>query len=96
MQVISAVIQKAMSSEMLSHYTEVLNGIEGCFDTNFSYDRIAELVRQQLEDGGSWNIVSYSVDGTGDTRPVSYTHLDVYKRQVTVSRATISKSSFIP
>lgn len=68
MQVISAVIQKAMSSEMLSHYTEVLNGIEGCFDTNFSYDRIAELVRQQLEDGGSWNIVSYSVDGTGDTR----------------------------
>lgn len=26
------------------------------------------LVRQQLEDGGSWNIVSYSVDGTGDTR----------------------------
>ena len=68
MQVISAVIQKAMSSEMLSHYTEVLNGIEGCFDTNFSYDRMAELVRQQLEDGGSWNIVSYSVDGTGDTR----------------------------
>ena len=68
MQVISAVIQKAMSSEMLSHYTEVLNGIEGCFDTNFSYDRIAELVRQQLEDGDSWNIVSYSVDGTGDTR----------------------------
>ena len=53
---------------MLSHYTEVLNGIEGCFDTNFSYDRIAELVRQQLEDGDSWNIVSYSVDGTGDTR----------------------------
>ena len=42
--------------------------IEGCFDTNFSYDRMAELVRQQLEDGGSWNIVSYSVDGTGDTR----------------------------
>lgn len=68
MQVISAVIQQAMSSEMLSHYTEVLNGIEDCFDTNFSYDRMAELVRQQLEDGGSWNIVSYSVDGTGDTR----------------------------
>ena len=67
MQVISAVIQKAMSPEMLSHYTEVLNGIEGCFDTNFSYDRMAELVRQQLEDGGSWNIVSYSVDGTGET-----------------------------
>lgn len=68
MQVISAVLQKAMSPELLSHYTDVLNGIEGCFDTNFSYDRLAELVRQQLDEGGSWNIVSYSVDGTGDTR----------------------------
>lgn len=68
MQVISAVIQKMMSTDLLSHYTDVLNGIEGCFDTNFSYDRMAELVRQQLDEGGSWNIVSYSVDGTGDTR----------------------------
>lgn len=68
MQVISAVIQKVMSTDLLSHYTEVLNGIEGCFDTNFSYDRLAELVRQQLDEGGSWNVVSYSMDGTGDTR----------------------------
>ncbi len=68
MEVIRAVMQKVLSPELLSHYTEVLNGIEGCFDTNFSYDRLAELVRQQLDDGGSWNIVSYSVDGTGDTR----------------------------
>lgn len=68
MEVISAVMQKALSSDMLSHYTDVLAGIEGCFQTNFSYDRLAELVRQQLSDGGSWNIASYSVDGTGDTR----------------------------
>ena len=68
MEVIQAVMQKVLSTDMLSHYTEVLNGIEGCFDTNFSYDRLAELVRQQLDEGGSWNIVSYSVDGTGDTR----------------------------
>lgn len=68
MEVIRAVMQKALSSDLLSHYTEVLSGIEGCFDTNFSYDRLAELVRQQLDEGGSWNIVSYSVDGTGDTR----------------------------
>lgn len=68
MEVISAVMQKALSSDMLSHYTDVLAGMEGCFQTNFSYDRLAELVRQQLSDGGSWNIVSYSVDGTGDTR----------------------------
>ena len=68
MEVISAVMQKVLSPDILSHYTDVLAGIDGCFETNFSYDRLAELVRQQLTDGGSWNIVSYSVNGSGDTR----------------------------
>ena len=68
MEVISAVIQKVLSPDILSRYTDVLAGIHGCFETNFSYDRLAELVRQQLTDGGSWNIVSYSVNGSGDTR----------------------------
>ena len=68
MEVISAVIQKVLSPDILSRYTDVLAGIDGCFETNFSYDRLAELVRQQLTDGGSWNIVSYSVNGSGDTR----------------------------
>ena len=26
------------------------------------------MLQQQLNNGGSWNIVSYSVDGTGDTQ----------------------------
>ena len=68
MEVIRAVIKKAMSPELLSSYTSVLSAVEGCFETNFSYDKIAKLVRDQLDDGGSWNIVSYSVDGTGDSR----------------------------
>ena len=25
-------------------------------------------MRDQLNEGGSWNVVSYSVDGTGDTQ----------------------------
>ena len=68
MELISAVMQKILSPEILSKYTEVLASLDGCFETNFSYDRLAELVRQQLTDGGSWNIVSYSVNGSGDTR----------------------------
>ena len=68
MELIGAVMQKALSPDILSHYTDVLAGIDGCFETNFSYDRLAELVRQQLTDSGSWNIVSYSVNGSGDTR----------------------------
>ena len=68
MELINAVMQKILSPEILSKYTEVLASLDGCFETNFSYDRLAELVRQQLTDSGSWNIVSYSVNGSGDTR----------------------------
>ena len=32
------------------------------------YDKIAELVRNQLDNGGSWNIVSTSVNGSNDYR----------------------------
>lgn len=68
MAVITAVLNKAMSPELLSSYTSVLSAVEGSFETNISYDKIAELVRDQLADGGSWNIVSYSVNGTGDSK----------------------------
>lgn len=68
MAVIEGVINKALSPELLKNYTSVLNSVEGSFETNVPYDLIASLVRDQLNDGGSWNIVSYSVDGTGDTQ----------------------------
>lgn len=68
MAVIEGVINKALSPELLKNYTSVLNGIEGSFETNVPYDMIASLVREQLDKGGSWNVVSYSVDGTGDTQ----------------------------
>ena len=68
MAVIEAVINKALSPELLKNYTSVLSGMEGSFETNVPYDLIASLVRKQLNEGGSWNIVSYSVNGTGDTQ----------------------------
>lgn len=66
MAVINAVINKALSPELLTSYTSILTSMEGNFETSVPYDMIAKLVREQLDEGGSWNIVSYSVDGTGD------------------------------
>lgn len=68
MAVIKGVINKALSTDLLKNYTSVLEGIEGSFETNVPYSLIAKIVREQLSSGGSWNIVSYSVDGTGDTQ----------------------------
>ena len=90
MEVIRAVLQKIMSPELLSRYTDILSAVEGCFETNFSYDRIARLVRDQLADGRSWNIVSYSVDGTGDTQQPYSMSMNAYvmiPNQATVDKA---------
>ena len=61
-------INKALSPELLKNYSSVLSSIQGCFETNISYEEIARLLQQQLNNGGDWNIVSYSVNGTGDTQ----------------------------
>jgi len=68
MAVIKAVINKAMSPAILSGYMGIMESVSGSFETSMPYDKIAELVRDQLDKGGSWNIVSYSVDGTGDSQ----------------------------
>ena len=68
MAVIKAVIDKAMSPAILSSYTDLMESVAGNFETSMPYDMIAELVRDQLDRGGSWNVVSCSVDGYGDTR----------------------------
>ncbi len=68
MAVIKGVIKKAMSPAILSSYTEVMDSVSGCFETSMPYDQIAELVREQLDKGVTWNIVTYSVDGTGASK----------------------------
>lgn len=68
MAVIKAVINKAMSPAILSGYADLMESVAGNFETSMPYDVIAELVRDQLDKGGSWNIVSCSVNGSGDSR----------------------------
>ena len=53
---------------ILKNYLSLLDSLSGCFETNIPYDVITSLVKQQLDEGGSWQVLSYSVDGTGDTQ----------------------------
>ena len=66
MAVIKAVIEKAISPSLLVNYASIMESISGSFETSMPYEMIAELVRNQLDKGGKWNIISTSVDGTGD------------------------------
>ena len=68
MAVIKGVINKVMSPAILTSYTQILAALEDNIDTSISMDVLGALVSMQLEEGGSWNVVTYSVDGTGDSK----------------------------
>ena len=72
MAVIKGVINKALSPDILANYASLMEAVEGSFETSMSYDSIASLVRRQLDQGGGWNIVSYSVDG-GNAKQTTFT-----------------------
>ncbi len=69
MAVISAIVDKATSSEILSKYNDLLKAVEGCFATNMPYEDISALVRMQLSQMAKWNITSYAVWGYDDFLP---------------------------
>lgn len=71
MEVIRAVIDKAMSPALLQNYTKILDAVKGSFETSMPVELMAALVADQLKNGGTWEIENYSVDGTGD-RQLTY------------------------
>ena len=65
MAVIKAVIDKAMSPKLLTNYAQILEAVSGSMEMTVPMDVIGDLVSRQLAEGGDWNVVSYSVTGTG-------------------------------
>ena len=63
MAVVRAIIKKALSVDTLKNFGPLVESVKGSFDTSVPYDVIADLVREQLRTGGSWNIVTSSVNG---------------------------------
>lgn len=66
MAVITAVVNKMASSALIKNYGQIMEETEGTFATDVPTELLASLVRNQLDTGGAWNVVSTSVDGTGE------------------------------
>ena len=67
MEVIKGVINKMMSKEMLLNYTNVMSAVSNSMITSMPQDKISEFVKMQLDEMPSWDIQTYSVNGTGST-----------------------------
>ena len=62
--VITALLQKAISPAILTNYAGLLGSLDGNMETNMSMDDITELIKMQLGDGSSWEVISQSVVGS--------------------------------
>lgn len=63
MKVIKAVIKQMTTGTAIANYTGILDSLEGMFITDFSSENISKLVKMQLSDMASWNVMSYAVTG---------------------------------
>lgn len=66
MELIKAILNKAMSPSILQSYTSLLDLVADNVETNMTTDEITEIVKMQLNDGASWNFVSYATAGTNN------------------------------
>lgn len=64
MKVIAAVVQKLTAGTLIKNYSSILDSLQGMFVTNFTSDEISDLIKMQLDDMASWDILSYAVTGT--------------------------------
>jgi len=79
-QVLELVINKITSSStIISKYTDILNALNGTFQTNISMEEITNLVKMQIDDMSPWRMETLNVDGTGAYMPTySYPGQNLY------------------
>ena len=64
MAVVKAMIEKMSSKRaLLTGYGEMLDSLKGMFSTDMSAGSISDLIKMQLDDMASWNIIPYAVTG---------------------------------
>ncbi len=61
---LTAMINKAMSPAILTGYAGIMASVQDSFATSMGQDMITDLIKMQLREGGSWNIVTLNAAGT--------------------------------
>ena len=67
--IIEAVIKKLSNPKNITKYKDILNSLDGTFETDMSYKDITNLVKLQISKNIDWNVTSISLDGNGSMMP---------------------------
>lgn len=73
MEVIKGIANKALSPAILKNYSSIMDSLSGSFETSMSSKDITSLVKMQMDDTASWNIVSSNASGTPELK-TTYTY----------------------
>lgn len=65
MEVIKGLVNKLTSAELLANYNEVMASISESLVTDMPQEVITGLVKDQIETMPKWEVLSFSVNGTG-------------------------------
>ncbi len=66
--VITAMIKKIISPAILTGANGIISSVSGNVETNMTEQQVQELIKNQLSEGGAWNIKSMAAEGTGDSQ----------------------------
>ena len=79
-QVLENLFHKITSSKtLISSYSDILNSLNGTFETDLSNEDISKLVKMQIDDMPDWVVYQYSVDGSGmSSYTYSYPNQELY------------------
>lgn len=64
--VIEAMIEKATSSAIITGAMQILSSVSSSVDTDMPQSDLQALIKNQISEGGSWDIKSMAATGTGD------------------------------
>lgn len=70
---IEALLNKALSKNIITKYNDLLNALEGKFVTNFGTENITKLVKEQMKDMPAWKIDKYTLAGS-DAHDYTYSY----------------------
>ena len=71
--VIQALIDKALTPNILTKYSSILNSLDGNFMTDFNDKNISKMIKYQLDKNPSWQFETVSLTGT-DSKEFTYSY----------------------
>ncbi len=71
--IIKGIIDKVLSKNIITKYSDILASLEGKFITNFGTQNISKLVKTQIKDNPNWEIQNYTLRGV-DAHEYTYSY----------------------